>query len=383
VRRHALPRQQLAGHGQRRHSECMEHDAAGCPPAGTHRHAPSTRLQAWGLTDEQLSCLFSLVVEAHTASVGRRLTIERSFDLFKHSLLAHSVQRWGLAQPPRANPTPPPGSKAAPRPWSCHGARPPCQVGRQPHHSSPAERRRQRRPTRLPAAPRAPCATHHTLSACTVCRPPYSLGVFNQEQMQAILEWMLASYYQHYKLYQYAFTSRWEGSHGMSGGGGRWSVGAWLVGAAALQAVAVRLHPAGGGQVVAHGGGRPAGRPVTLQATHPCRQAACLTLHPPNTHPCRVTMSFSTYHATSLIETVPQLPPLAEAITEAEYLQRLDEKERQVCVGFLVALGGCPGAQQRPRALPGVPCAVLAATHCLCFDSTLLLSCPAAPSRGG
>lgn len=41
------------------------------------------------------------------------------------------------------------------------------------------------------------------------CRPPFSLGVFNQQQMQDIVDWMLATYYKHYKLYQYAFTTRY------------------------------------------------------------------------------------------------------------------------------------------------------------------------------
>lgn len=56
------------------------------------------RLQAWGLGDEQLSCLFGLVKEVHLASVGQRLTIERSFDFFKDTLFNHSIQR--CASPP-------------------------------------------------------------------------------------------------------------------------------------------------------------------------------------------------------------------------------------------------------------------------------------------
>jgi hypothetical protein len=41
-----------------------------------------------------------------------------------------------------------------------------------------------------------------------VPRPPFSCGVFSQAEMQAILDWMLDTYYRHYKLYQYAFTKR-------------------------------------------------------------------------------------------------------------------------------------------------------------------------------
>lgn len=39
-------------------------------------------------------------------------------------------------------------------------------------------------------------------------RPPFSCGVFSQAEMQAVLDWMLNTYYRHYKLYQYAFTKR-------------------------------------------------------------------------------------------------------------------------------------------------------------------------------
>lgn len=37
--------------------------------------------------------LFGLVKEVHDASVGQRLTIERSFKFFKDTLLNHSVHR--------------------------------------------------------------------------------------------------------------------------------------------------------------------------------------------------------------------------------------------------------------------------------------------------
>jgi len=40
----------------------------------------------------------------------------------------------------------------------------------------------------------------------SVQRPPYSLGIFNFKEMSEITEYMLASYYRHYKLYQYVYT---------------------------------------------------------------------------------------------------------------------------------------------------------------------------------
>ncbi|DBB17321.1 TPA: hypothetical protein ACH3X3_014364 [Trebouxia sp. C0006] len=42
----------------------------------------------------------------------------------------------------------------------------------------------------------------------SVHRPPYSLGLFTLPQAQAITQWLLGSYFMHYKLYQYAFTNR-------------------------------------------------------------------------------------------------------------------------------------------------------------------------------
>lgn len=42
----------------------------------------------------------------------------------------------------------------------------------------------------------------------SVQRPPWSIGLFTYVEMQMILQWMLQTYYQHYKLYQYAFTNR-------------------------------------------------------------------------------------------------------------------------------------------------------------------------------
>lgn len=41
-------------------------------------------------------------------------------------------------------------------------------------------------------------------------------------------------------------------------------------------------------------------------------------------------MSITTYHPTSLVELVPQLPPLADALTEEQHQLQLDEEQRQV-----------------------------------------------------
>lgn len=54
------------------------------------------------------------------------------------------------------------------------------------------------------------CARRHVWCAF---RPPFSCGVFSQAEMRAVLDWMLATYYRHYKLYQYAFTNRSVGQH--------------------------------------------------------------------------------------------------------------------------------------------------------------------------
>lgn len=51
----------------------------------------------------------------------------------------------------------------------------------------------------------------------------------------------------------------------------------------------------------------------------------------PGHAPCRVTMSITTYHPSSLVEQVPQLPPLAEALTEEQHQQQLGEQQKQVC----------------------------------------------------
>eukprot|EP00955_Chlamydomonas_euryale_P091502 364630-Chlamydomonas_euryale.AAC.13 len=42
----------------------------------------------------------------------------------------------------------------------------------------------------------------------SVQRPPYSVGLFTLAEMKTILNWMLDTYYRHYKLYQYVFTDR-------------------------------------------------------------------------------------------------------------------------------------------------------------------------------
>ena len=39
-------------------------------------------------------------------------------------------------------------------------------------------------------------------------RPPYSVGIFTVAETKDLTEWMLATYYRHYKLYQYAFCKR-------------------------------------------------------------------------------------------------------------------------------------------------------------------------------
>lgn len=42
----------------------------------------------------------------------------------------------------------------------------------------------------------------------SVQRPPYSIGLFTYQEMMAVTNWFLDSYYRHYKLYMYAFTDR-------------------------------------------------------------------------------------------------------------------------------------------------------------------------------
>jgi hypothetical protein len=46
---------------------------------------------------------------------------------------------------------------------------------------------------------------------------------------------------------------------------------------------------------------------------------------------CRVTLSITTYHPSSLVEVPPLLlPPLSEALTDQQHQQQLDEQQRQV-----------------------------------------------------
>jgi len=40
----------------------------------------------------------------------------------------------------------------------------------------------------------------------SVHRPPYSMGIFSFAEMKEMTEYMLGTYYRHYKLYQYAYT---------------------------------------------------------------------------------------------------------------------------------------------------------------------------------
>jgi len=40
----------------------------------------------------------------------------------------------------------------------------------------------------------------------SVHRPPYSMGIFSFAEMKDTTEYMLSTYYRHYKLYQYAYT---------------------------------------------------------------------------------------------------------------------------------------------------------------------------------
>ncbi|KAG2437565.1 hypothetical protein HYH02_011207 [Chlamydomonas schloesseri] len=46
------------------------------------------------------------------------------------------------------------------------------------------------------------------LLAHSVQRPPYSVGLFSFMEMQKVMDWMLDSYYRHYKLYMYSYTNR-------------------------------------------------------------------------------------------------------------------------------------------------------------------------------
>ncbi len=68
------------------------------PPGQRHRaskvpcaiHLPVQELE---LNDDKLSCLVSVVKKIHTRSTQDRLPVDKSFTLFKDTLLRHSVQR--------------------------------------------------------------------------------------------------------------------------------------------------------------------------------------------------------------------------------------------------------------------------------------------------
>mmetsp|Transcript_18083 Transcript_18083/g.39546 ORF Transcript_18083/g.39546 Transcript_18083/m.39546 type:complete len:214 (+) Transcript_18083:120-761(+) len=42
----------------------------------------------------------------------------------------------------------------------------------------------------------------------SVQRPPYSIGMFSFQGVKDMTDWMIDTYFRHYKLYQYAFTQR-------------------------------------------------------------------------------------------------------------------------------------------------------------------------------
>jgi hypothetical protein len=64
----------------------------------------------------------------------------------------------------------------------------------------------------------------------------------------------------------------------------------------------------------------------TAQQMQPSHLAVVLTCAS-----CRVTLSITTYHPSSLVEVPPvSLPPLSEALTEQQHQQELDEQQRQV-----------------------------------------------------
>ncbi|GMH46079.1 hypothetical protein BSKO_14043 [Bryopsis sp. KO-2023] len=89
-----------------------------------------------------------------------------------------------------------------------------------------------------------------TLLLHSVQRPPFSVGVFCVKLVARITEWMLDTYYRHYKLYQYAFTDR-------------------------------------------------------------------------------VTMNVTSRHVKEVVETPPSLPPLAEAMTEEEHNEIVEQKRKE------------------------------------------------------
>jgi hypothetical protein len=176
---------------------------------------------AMDLAPVQASTLLSLAWRTHRASVEQRLTIERSFQLF----------RWGVERPAVA-------AAAERLPGApCHARIPvgrghplsavracyqmpqiePARAGakdsmmcgqthasRTPHHHhawrAPASPPDHGRPRLLPY--------RDSLLAHSLHRPPFSAGVFTAQQAPQLLAWALSAYYRHYKLYQYAFTAR-------------------------------------------------------------------------------------------------------------------------------------------------------------------------------
>ncbi len=121
----------------------------------------------------------------HRASVEQRLTIERSFQLFR-------CRGAVLCLPPGARALPAPAAGAG----ANHPSRPPT-----------CDWQQQIRIAARPAPPTRP-PRRDSLLAHSLHRPPFSAGVFPQQQAPQLLAWALSSYYRHYKLYQYAFTPR-------------------------------------------------------------------------------------------------------------------------------------------------------------------------------
>lgn len=200
---------------------------------------PPLVLQLWRFDDEKLSCLLGLVKATHAASVNERLTIEHSFTYFKESLLNHSVQRWVTQGTGYCRRHTPPGAMPAAafyriaQTWAASGSASTqrcLHLWRLLSHpgvlTSPLSYARclltttTTMTTQHIILPPPPPHPHHPPDHCSAppCSPPFSMGVFTQVESAAILRWMLQTYYRHYKLYQYAFTSRW--GPGRRGGGG-------------------------------------------------------------------------------------------------------------------------------------------------------------------
>ena len=47
-----------------------------------------------------------------------------------------------------------------------------------------------------------------TTTAAALCRPPRSILVFQYDDIMRLQQWMLNTYYRHYKLYCYLLTKR-------------------------------------------------------------------------------------------------------------------------------------------------------------------------------